>query len=226
MGGGVSCMYIVTFTAHQQRKIVRTPLILSWRHHCLHVIGLLAYGLHVIVLLAGVLHVIGLLAYGLHVIVLLAGVLHVIRLLAYGLHVIVLMGSVLHVIRVLAYGSHVSVASWCFVCDRTASSFTILLQSNAFPLQVTTSQGRGRYFIREALQNKLLHNVVELLVRNQLFLEVGYWLCKVLYFSFVEIIEIYIILFNHQGLTIVSHRWVHKRCSGISGRLRYDADFH
>ena len=25
---------------------------------------------------------------------------------------------------------------------------------------------------------------------------------------------------------VACHRWVHKRCSGISGRLRYDADFH
>ena len=24
---------------------------------------------------------------------------------------------------------------------------------------------------------------------------------------------------------VACHKWVHKRCSGISGRLRYDADF-
>ena len=33
-GGGTSCMYIVTFTAHQQRNMVRTPpLFWSWRRH-------------------------------------------------------------------------------------------------------------------------------------------------------------------------------------------------
>ena len=28
-------MYIITFTAHQQRKMVRTPTFLGWRRHCL-----------------------------------------------------------------------------------------------------------------------------------------------------------------------------------------------
>ena len=34
-GGGTPCMYIVTFTAHQQRNMVRTPpLFWGWRRHC------------------------------------------------------------------------------------------------------------------------------------------------------------------------------------------------
>ena len=34
-GGGTPCMYIVTFTAHQQRNMVRTPpLFWGWRCHC------------------------------------------------------------------------------------------------------------------------------------------------------------------------------------------------
>ena len=33
-GGGSPCMYIVTFTAHQQRNMVRTPpLFWGWRRH-------------------------------------------------------------------------------------------------------------------------------------------------------------------------------------------------
>ena len=36
--GGTPCMYIVTFTAHQQRNMVRTPpLFWGWRRHCMNV---------------------------------------------------------------------------------------------------------------------------------------------------------------------------------------------
>ena len=31
---GIPCMFTVTFTAHQQRKMVRTPTFLGWRRHC------------------------------------------------------------------------------------------------------------------------------------------------------------------------------------------------
>ena len=34
--GVIPCMYIITFTAHQQRNMVRTlPLFWGWRRHCI-----------------------------------------------------------------------------------------------------------------------------------------------------------------------------------------------
>ena len=44
-GGGFPCMYIVTFTAHQQRNMVRTPpLFWGWRRHWL--LGILCFKKH------------------------------------------------------------------------------------------------------------------------------------------------------------------------------------
>jgi len=52
--------------------------------------------------------------------------------------------------------------------------FSVVTEQARASAKVTTSQGRGRYFIRLALQNKMLHSVVTLLSADRTFLLTWY----------------------------------------------------